>query len=372
MSISAFIRRSLFVSAALTLVAACDPPAKNDPAKPAAAGDEAGAAANTPTTSNGQAGDINTMRAVYKKDLAGKTVAFLPIAMGFDLTEGWAAVLKQQAKDHGFKLIIKDPNWSSDAQVEALTALIADKPDLLIVHNNNLQLLVKLLQKAEQAGIRVVQINMPSAYQTEAYIGTDWVQLGEVTGTKMIEECSKKSGHTGKIAIIQGQITDPASIYQLQGFNSVLKAHDGELEVVSTQAAEWDATKAKAISESLVQQHKDLCGVYGFWDGMMKGAGEVFKNAGGKEPIKVYTSGGGGTPDCTGIKDGLFTHVWAYNVPDQARDISDVMKIILQTTTKPGSMHISLFTPLTDLNKTTVATTTCWDLAELKARSGGT
>ena len=53
------------------------------------------------------------------------------------------------------------------------------------------------------------------------------------------------------------------------------------------------------------------------------------------------------------------------------RATRSMSKIILQTTSKPGAMHISLFTPLTDLNKQSVATTTCWDLAELKARSAG-
>ena len=374
MTISNSLRRSLFLPFALLLVGACDPPAKNDPAKPAdptAAGGEGGAGATTAAPA-AKEGDINTMRAAYKNALSGKTVAFLPIAMGFDLTEGWAAVMKGQARDLGFKLIIKDPNWSTDAQLEAMTAIIADKPDLIVVQNQNLQLLAKSLAKAEAAGIRVVQLNMPSSYQTEAYVGTDWVSLGEITTNKIVEECSKKKGKSGKVAIIQGQITDAASIYQLQGFNNVLKDHKDEIELVSTQAAEWDATKAKAVAESLVQQYKDLCGVYGFWDVMSKGAGEVFKNAPGRsEPIKVYTSGGGTTMDCNGIKDGIFTHVWAYNVPDQARDITDVMKIVLQTNSKPGAMHVSLFTPLTDLNKDTISGAgTCWDLAELKHKNG--
>lgn len=365
------------LSSLALLVAACDPPAQNNPttkgAGPAAAGS---AAAATPEGAEAPAkeGDINTMRAAYKEKLSGKTVAFLPISMGFDLTEGWGAVLKQQAREHGIKLIIKDPNWSTDAQLEAMTAIIADKPDLIIVQNTNLQLLAKSIQKAEKAGIRVLQLNMPSAYQSEAYIGTDWVQLGELTASRMIEECGKKkAGKSGKVAIIQGQITDAASSYQLQGFNATLKANDGELEVVSMQAAEWDATKAKAVAETFAQQYKDLCGVYGFWDGMMQGAGEVLKaaSAGRPEPIRVYTSGGGTTLDCTSVRDGLWSHVWAYNVIDQARVITDLMKVVLQTTTKPGAMRVSLFTPLTDLNKATIgAPGACWDLAELKTRTG--
>ena len=32
----------------------------------------------------------------FKTALAGKTVAYIPVAMNFDLTEGWFAVLKRQ------------------------------------------------------------------------------------------------------------------------------------------------------------------------------------------------------------------------------------------------------------------------------------
>ncbi len=311
-------------------------------------------------------------RASYKDAFKGKKVAFVPIAMGFDLTEGWAAIMRQEAKELGFELIIKDPNWSTDAQLQAMTAVIADKPDLIIAHNTNLQLLAKTLQKAEKDGIRVVQLNMPSAYPTEAYVGADWIQIGEVTGNKMIDECSKKNGKSGKVAIIQGQITDAASIYQNKGFENAMKARPGEIEVVANQAAEWDATKAKTVAETIVQQHKDLCGVFGMWDVMMKGAGETIKaaSAGRKEPIKVFTSGGGTTLDCNGVKDGIYTYVWAYNVPSQARDIMNVVKALLQNKTKPGTLRFSLYTPLTEISKDKLEPGLCWDLAELKKKTG--
>ena len=361
--------------------ASCDQPTAkktdmdNAPASNAMAAD-GGAAMGS--ADNGNAGntdkvdDIQQMRTNYASRLKGKNVAFLPIAMGFDLTEGWAAVMKQQARELGFNLTIKDPNWSTDKQLEALTAIIAEKPDLIIVHNNNLQVLSKSIAKAEKDGIPVIQINMPASHQSEAYVGVDWVQLGQITGDKMAEECGKTHGKSGKVAVIQGQITDPASVYQLQGFNASIAAHPGDLTVVSTQAAEWDATKAKAVGETIVQQYKDICGVFSLWDGMSKGLAEVLKaaSAGRAEPIKLYTSGGGTTQDCDGIRDGLYAHVWEYNVPDQARDITDVIKIVLQEQKKPGTFHFSLFTPLQDLNKSNIGPGVCWDMKELKARTG--
>ena len=54
----------------------------------------------------------------------------MPLAMGFDLTEGWAAIMRKQAADLGYSFDIRDPNWNTDAGTRAITAIIAEKPDL--------------------------------------------------------------------------------------------------------------------------------------------------------------------------------------------------------------------------------------------------
>ena len=47
--------------------------------------------------------------------MKGKKVAFVPLSMGFDLTQGWGAAMQVQADAMGYELIIRDPNWSTDA-----------------------------------------------------------------------------------------------------------------------------------------------------------------------------------------------------------------------------------------------------------------
>ena len=118
-------------------------------------------------------------RADYFKTFAGKTIAFVPVTMGIDLTEGWASVMKKQADRLGMKFEIRDPQFSADRGAEAITALIAEKPDVLVVHNPDVQSYAKLLKRAEEAGIHVVQINMRSNYNSDVYVGADWIGIGE-------------------------------------------------------------------------------------------------------------------------------------------------------------------------------------------------
>ena len=48
-------------------------------------------------------------RAGYMKALAGKTVGYIPVAMGFDLTQGWLDGLKKELEPSGMKVVLRDP-----------------------------------------------------------------------------------------------------------------------------------------------------------------------------------------------------------------------------------------------------------------------
>ena len=109
-------------------------------------------------------------RAPYYSAFEGKTVAYVPVAMGVDLTEGWAAGLRAALEPLGVKFEIRDPNWSTDAGAQAITSLISEKPDVIVVHNPDVQSYARLLKKAEEAGIYVVQVNMRSTYSTDAFV----------------------------------------------------------------------------------------------------------------------------------------------------------------------------------------------------------
>jgi len=301
-----------------------------------------------------------SLRAPFQKALAGKKVAFLPLAMGFDLTEGWASVLRAGAAKYGFTLIIKDPNWSTEAQAQALSALIADKPDILLVQNPNVTLLAQLTKRAQAEGIKVIQVNMKSIAESDAYVGADWIDIGELTARRIVQDCGKSKGKSGKVALIYGAATAAASVWQLDAATREFDKNKNEIEVVAAQSAgEWDASKAKTITETVMQQHKDLCGIYGFWDVMMKGAAETVKQS--KRDVKIFTSGGGTTLDCDGVRDGLFHYVLSYDTLNQGRDIMSAIEILLQQNAKPGTFHFALYTPLIEITKDKLDPKICWD-----------
>ena len=53
------------------------------------------------------------------------------MAMGFDLAQGWAAILKREVEGFGGTFETRDPNWSVEAGAQAITELISseNKPE---------------------------------------------------------------------------------------------------------------------------------------------------------------------------------------------------------------------------------------------------
>lgn len=302
-------------------------------------------------------------RAPYYSSFEGKTVAYVPVAMGFDLTEGWAAGLREALEPLGIKFEIRDPNWSTSAGAQAITSLISEKPDVLVVHNPDVQSYARLLKKAEVAGIYVVQVNMRSSYSTDAFIGADYVGMGAQIANRLIDKCSPANGGNGKIAITQGVLTAAASAYQMQGISNVLAEHP-EMKLVSNQAADWDATKARNIAATVLQQHPDLCGIAGFWDVMDVGTASAIRESG--KDVYLITQGGGNQSACDGLENGTYSEVVVYHVPGQARDMASMIKQMLQLKQTPGASKTTLFTPLMFLTKDNMKPGSCWSLPSQK------
>jgi ABC-type sugar transport system substrate-binding protein len=299
--------------------------------------------------------------------LKGKTVAFLPIAMGFDLTEAWASGLRLDAEALGYKLTIRDPNWSVDAGAQALSQLIAEKPDVIVVHPPEIQAYTRLIQQAGAAGIPVVTMNLKSDANGDVFIGPDWYDIAVRQTEAMAKLCGAGSGKSGKVAVMQGVLTNPTSQYGIQAVQDTLKKHP-DLKLVSNQAADWDASKAHAVAATVLKANPDLCGFIGFWDNMDVGTAAAIKEAGKTGQVSLVTSGGGNQASaCDNVSNGSFTTYISYDAKGQARDLMMAVRGLLQEKeTSPGDKTVALYTPLRTISKDTIYAGACWNADDVK------
>ena len=283
--------------------------------------------------------------------LKGKKIAYLPISLGFDMAQAWGGVTKQFADRYGLEFTKQDPNWSTDAMAQAFTSLIAEHPDVIVTQNPDIQSLARLMKHANAAGIYVIQVNMQGAAQTDAFVGPDLIGIGETLGNMAVKACGKDSGKSGKIAITQGVLTGGVSFYEVQGIN----------KVVSSQAADWDASKARSVTETALQQNPDLCAVIDVWDGQARGSGAAIQQAGKQGQVALFTAGGGAQSQCDALADGTFTAAVNYDAVGMGRDIASTINMLLQSKQPAGSIKVQVYSPDRVMTKADVKQGTCWD-----------
>jgi len=307
----------------------------------------------------------NPRSTAFHGNLEGKNVVFLPLSMGFDLTEGWAARMRNQAERLNYNFEIRDPAWSTDAGTRALQSLISEKPDLIVAHNPDIQSYARLLAQAQAKGIKVVQINLESNTQTDSYVGADWTEIGEQAAQAVVERCGEGKGSSNKVAIDTGVPTAASDVFQLDGIYRVLDQHP-EIEVVSQQATEYNPEKARSIMETVLQQHPDLCGAIGIWDNQDTGTASAIQQAGKDDQVFLVTSGGGNQVGCENVTGGLFDLYISYNVPLQGDILNAEIARLLLSDAGAGETKALYFNPLTQITKDNVNQRNCWTLDDLK------
>jgi ribose transport system substrate-binding protein len=313
------------------------------------------------TTAVRAADDMNDpYRSPALESLKGKKIAYLPISIGFDLAQAWGGVVKTEAERYGMTFSSQDPNWNTDAMAQGMTALIAEHPDVIVTQNPDMQSLARLMKQAEAAGIVVVQLNMQGAVQTDAFVGPDFIAMGEQAANMMLKKCGADTQTSHKISIVQGVLTGGVSYYQVQGMMKVFNEHP-EIKIVSSQAADWDASKARAITETALQQNPDLCGVIDVWDGQGIGTGAAIKQAGKQGQVYFITSGGGAQSMCDGLTDGTYSTVINYNAPGMGRDAWTAIMMALQNGKGAGAIKTQIYSPTRVMTKDDVKAGTCWD-----------
>src|SRR6516225_5634180 len=308
------------------------------------------------------------LRADYEKSLKGKTVAYLPIALGVPLSDEWGRVVQEEAEWRGMKYIVRDPNNNPSAMQQALTALVDQKPDVLIVQNPSVTLLMKDLKRAESQGTYVVQINMSSNYKSSAFVGADWHEVGKILAQDVVKQCGTGSGKSGKVQIVQGELAAAASVDQVGGVMEVLNK-DQAIKVVSNQAANWDANTALNITATVIQQHPDLCASIGFWGIMESGAAQAIRNAGKIDQVKVYASGEGSELDCDQVNQGNIYKFLSYKATEQGHDLVTAALTLLESGEKPGSKHYMYYTQPIWLDKSNASGGNCFALPKTAATS---
>ena len=305
--------------------------------------------------------------AAYAEAMKGKRVMLIPMAMGFDLAQGWASYIKKEVDAFGGTFETRDPNWSVEAGAQAITEAISSdtRPDVLIVHSPDLNSYARLLKKAQAAGTYVVLIDNPANFAADAFVGSDWDRLGQLEAEAVIKGCGPNSSK--KIGLVQGDQVNSSSLYQYAGIMKVM-AKNPDFQIVAKPDSNWDATTSRNVTTTMLQQNPDICGIIDFWDGDAVGAAAAIRDAKMQDKVFLVTTGGGEkTADCDKLTDGTYGAVVMTELHQQSRDINAIIKFLLQSGQPAGTSKTYIYTLEKATTKADLKPDSCWDLKALQA-----
>jgi ribose transport system substrate-binding protein len=287
-------------------------------------------------------------RALVHEALAGKRIAFVPIAYaGYKLTTQWGSHMERAFSSMGATFTVFDSNFDTDLMVRTIDDLIAGKKaDVLILHNPDVGVLSQQIERAEAAGIYTVVVNMISNRSGDAFIGADVVSAAHDVAERAVADCKAKGKN--KVAFIEGVGPDGFSLQFAAGAKPPLEA--AGIEIVDTVQSNWQATTANELATTLLQQHgKELCAFMLPWDVIAVGAGSAVASAEeegriAKGSIGVYSLDAS-ADWCDSLRLGHVTASAAYDVPGIGTGAVLATQQLLVVGDPPGTRRTVAYVP---------------------------
>jgi ribose transport system substrate-binding protein len=199
------------------------------------------------------------------------------------------------AKAVGATLVFQGaPDFNPVTQVPVLDAVIAKKPDAILIAPTDKTQLVQPLKKAADAGIPVITVDTfigTGVYQTGkgdadfplAYIASDNVLGGQIAARAL----AAAVGDKGKVYVSNVNPGISTTDQREQGFKDEMKANHPNITVLDTQFNGDDANKAATQEQSVFARNPDLVGVFGANLFSALGAANGVKQSGQTGKVRV-------------------------------------------------------------------------------------
>ena len=241
------------------------------------------------------------------------TIALVPglTADGFYVTMHHGA--QAAAKAVGAELIYQGAaEWNVSLQVPVLDAVIAKKPDAIMIAPTDKVQLVAPLKKAHDAGIPIVCVDTfigTGVFQTgsgDADFPISYVASDNVLGGRMAARALAQAiGEKGKVYVSNVKPGISTTDQREEGFKDEMKKYSG-IQVLETQFNDDDANKAAAQVQAVFGRVPDLAGVFGANLFSASGTANGITQAGQAGKIKIA---GFDAPESIvpQLKDGTFT-----------------------------------------------------------------
>lgn len=198
------------------------------------------------------------------------------------------------AKEFGATLIYQGAtDWNVTLQMPVLNAIIAKKPDAILIANVDKDQLTPTLKAASAQGIKILTLDQfigDGVYGdgvgdgdfATSYIASD----NELGGRMAANSLAIAIGKKGSVYVANVKPGITATDARERGFIDEMKKYE-DIKVLETQYNDDDANKGSAQLAAVLARAPDLAGVFGANLFSAFGAADGVKSAGKKGAVKI-------------------------------------------------------------------------------------
>ncbi len=172
-----------------------------------------------------------------------------------------------KASQKGYNLLVLDSQDSAEKEIKNMEDITVKDISAVLLNPADSDAAGSTVTFANKVGIPVVTIDRnASRGEVRAHIASDNVSGGKIAGDYIIE----KLGGKGKVIQLEGIPGASAARERGEGFLQVIQGSG--VDLVASQPAWFDRTKALNVTENLLQAHPDVNAIFAQNDEMALGA----------------------------------------------------------------------------------------------------
>jgi len=232
----------------------------------------------------------NIIKAVAVGAMLATTMGGVAMAKGKVIAVSWKTFQEERWKTDekeiravidgaGDKLITADAQGSAQKQAADIDALIAQKPDVIMVVAQDSDAILPSIKKINDAGIKAIAYDVQFEDPKALYITFDNIGVGRLMAKEIL-----KAKPAGNYAFIKGDKGDPNATFLFQGQMEVLGAaiKEGKIKnVCETFTDGWKPDNAqKNMEQCLTSTKNKVDAVLSENDGMASGVVAALKAQG--------------------------------------------------------------------------------------------
>lgn len=141
----------------------------------------------------------------------------------------------------------------------------------ILVAANGPDAITAALEEADQAGVKIVQVDSFANYPCVQKLGTDNRAAGKTAGEQVLAALEAKGVKEGKIGIVSVNAATTSTVDRDEGFRSAFEGT--AFEILETQYADGDAAKSKDAAANFISQ--GCVALFGANEGSCVGVGNA-------------------------------------------------------------------------------------------------